>query len=180
MENLLQNIVDQARADQGGCEANLPSRNAPGDVIIPPVNAAAEEPPVRDCKMSVPPRNAPAGDPPAEDHEMSLPLKHAVAGNSPPGDPNSSGSNQSYRTDSGRSPRPVISRPILTQRESIPAASRLTFQWPPLYNGTKDPRFWLLEMEEDFERDPDYFNNKQKVSYAMRYLKDDSVIKTHW
>ena len=97
MENLLQNIVDQVRADQGG------------------LNAAAEEPPAEDHKMSVPLRNVPAGDPPAGDCEISLPLRHAVAGNSPLGDLSSSDSNQSHKTDNDRSPRPAISRPILTQ-----------------------------------------------------------------
>ena len=50
-----------------------------------------------------------------------------------------------------------------------------------MYDGSEDPRYWLLDMKEDFVREREQFaQDRNKVAYATRNLKDDSVIKRRW
>ena len=87
-------------------------------------------------------------------------------------------------------PRQELSTPPARPRQDIRATpltsmasirSKMHFQKPPTWEGLSDPQYWLLDIEEDFERDPEYFLQEQnKVFYASRNLKEDSVVKRHF
>ena len=63
----------------------------------------------------------------------------------------------------------------------ISVISRMQYRKPSVYNGSEDLRYWLLNMKEDFEREPDYFTqDKNKVTYATCNLKEDLTIKRRW
>ncbi|KAI9881983.1 MAG: hypothetical protein M1823_006299 [Watsoniomyces obsoletus] len=76
--------------------------------------------------------------------------------------------------------RPPTGQPpqSLTGMTTPSTNTKISYRKPPLYDGRDDPRYWLLEIEQDISREPDYFaSDRTKVEYALRYLDDRAPIK---
>ena len=71
------------------------------------------------------------------------------------------------------------SSPVISSSASV--ISHISFRELSVYNDTEDSWYWLLNMKEDFKCESDHFSqDKNKVMYVTRNLKEDSVIKWRW
>ncbi|KAI9881981.1 MAG: hypothetical protein M1823_006301 [Watsoniomyces obsoletus] len=72
----------------------------------------------------------------------------------------------------------MASRSIGGHTTASSTTTKISYRKPPTYDGTDDPKFWLLEIEQDLAGEPEHFiSDRTKVEYASRYLEDKSAIK---
>jgi hypothetical protein len=56
--------------------------------------------------------------------------------------------------------------------------SKVPFRQLLIYDGSENPRYWLVNIKNNFERKFKYFLfNKTRVAYATRNLKNNFIIK---